>query len=148
MSAIRRPDALKSISAISVRSGSGLENVPLGQIRTTNGLKTFYAALAASASPAMVSGSGASRHAITVSTGYTTVTVTGASGAVSYTWASPDPEWSSNGNAISSFTRTGVEPEAGAYNTTFVCTVTDATGAMATCNVSAEVVNYGVPNGL
>ncbi|RPF70440.1 hypothetical protein [Aurantiacibacter spongiae] len=106
--------------------------------------------LTGSAAPGSVSGAGASSQAIEITTNETAVSVAGAAGSVSYSWAKTAgaDTWSihaplSNRTRFSSLgLNTGESRTA-----TFTCTIRDASGRTATVDVTAFVINYGDPRG-
>lgn len=110
-----------------------------------NVLRVIYQSLSATVSTTSVSGIGSSPGSITVTAGPVTCSAVDGTGPFTFEWETLAPDWIiTNPTApTTSFRATGLGP--GAYETAdFTCTVTDATGAIATSPVvtaTAQNVN-------
>lgn len=132
------------VSGIALRTpGGNLFQASSGYMRTPGGnLFRFFSALAASASPATVTGTGYSRGAITISTNQTTVAVIGGVPPYTGSWTTADAGWSAMSPTLTttSFRSSGVGAGE-VHSATFTYSVTDSAGNTASADVAATVEN-------
>lgn len=111
-----------------------------------NVLRTVWQSMTAAASPSSVSGVVSSSVAAPVTTDSTKATPSGGAGPFTYAWAAVGGNtWTINNPAAdtTSFTSPAISPGA-SESASFVCTITDATGATAATNiVTATASNIG-----
>lgn len=127
---------LRTISSLTVRDSGNV-------LRAIGGGGSF--GFSAVASPNSVTGIGASDSAILVTTGYTTVTVTGGVEPLTYSWANPNPDWiATDPDSPQTYFVSPYLNAAEISETDFICTITDANGATVDSNsVHAKGRNRG-----
>lgn len=133
----------------------GLVRIAAASVLAPDGDKVFWdiaasgAGFAAEALPSSVSGAGASPSSIQVTTATTTASVTGAVGAVVYSWeqATGGDSWTIEGSLTASprFIALAVPPYE-IQTASFTVTATDQAARTATATVTATARNYGDPN--
>lgn len=131
-----------------MRTGSGLVEVS-PQFRTGGGLADAGNSkpIIVTANPDYVFGAQSADHPVGVATNVATVSASGGKAPYTYSWG-PQASWTiaRPTSAETSFSRpVGANIE---YETVFTCTVTDASGATGTVNVTAQVSNFGRNDGL
>lgn len=141
---VRTSGGLKEIGEVWLRTSGGLKQIGEIWVRTASGLKQVFGSFSAIASPTHVIGSTYSSSFVTVSTGFTTVTVS-PPGAATHSWSSPDAGWVavSPTSATTQFRFSGLGP-GDSQTTTFTDTVTRGS-ATVNVTVDAQVDNYGNP---
>lgn len=150
---LRTADAVRTVSAIKLLAGGSLR--PAKTLKMMRGGSLVVVAnfgpsagtLSAAASPDYVMGSSYSSRPASVTSTPATVTPAGGVGPYSYAWAQtsgPGMTITAQGQATTSF-RSNVYRNT--ILATFACTVTDASGAVATCDVTVELTHEGYGNG-
>lgn len=135
MSTIGTSGGNKTIAAITVGTSGGNKAVVTGYVGTSGGNKVFFSALAASASPSSVNGSGGGVPG-TVTSGSTTATPSGGIGPFTYSWVKTGGGTTAADSSSSATTTFSAGLGAGIVRiTTWVCNVTDTgTGIVAQTN--------------
>ena len=147
------PDGPKGFILRGIQSPRGKVNVAKVTATTPAGDQVFWDLAGGSAagftlakSRLVVRGATANDGTYEATTEAVTITPSGASGAVTYSWAktSGEAEWyiERPNSDTTRFTALAVPPEQ-ALEATFTCTATDAAGRQATIDVTAIVTNYG-----
>lgn len=148
------PDGPKEFILRGIQSPRGKVNVAKVTATTPAGSKVFWDLAGGSAaagftlakSRLVVRGATANDGTYEATTEAVTITASGASGAVTYSWAktSGEGEWyiERPNSETTRFTALAVPPNE-AQDATFTCTATDAAGRQATIDVAAIVTNYG-----
>lgn len=139
-------NAIRTVTAIAVRDAANtLRSATQGVVRDAAGaLRVFFSALSATASPNNVVGYASTNSSDPITTNSATATPAGGTAPFTYAW-SGTAGWTitSPASASTAFTSPPVSP-GDVANGDFTCTITDASGAVATTNpVSANVVNLG-----
>jgi len=120
--------------------------VSAGFVRRLAGLKAFFSAMSAAASPAQLNAYQSSSGPIDITTAQATAAPTRGVPPFTYSWALASGfGWTVNSPTSASTSFTAEDVEAFQSNDgAFVCTVTDSTGATAVTNaVNAAAYNLG-----
>lgn len=150
MSAYRNAAGLsQGIAAIHFRDGASVfKDIAVGRYRdASNTLRVFFETIAASASPPSLNGYGNTGGPVDITmSSDCTCTVVGGAAPFTYLWTRTDAgsdSWTitTATSAITAFIALAIT--SGSF-ATFICTVTDDTGAIAVSNeVSARAINLG-----
>ena len=140
--------ALQTIAGVRVRDESGvLRTVQSIRIRDEAGaLRTVFSALGASVNPFSVDGFGDSPSPIAIQTQPVTAAAQGGTAPFTFAWtqASGDPATILNPTGAQTAFRFASVGPGDSRGASFVCTITDATGASAQpSTVFASATNYG-----
>jgi hypothetical protein len=148
VSSVRDSVSLKDIASISVRdAASVLQPIAGASVRTGAGLKAFFSAMAASASPESITGYGNNGSPVSITTAAASVSVAGGVAPYTYAWTLvPDfGSWTIGAPTAQSTTFTaGNVAASDEASASFYCTVTDDAGAEAvTGMVAVAAFNLG-----
>lgn len=135
----------KAAQALEVRVGGVNLPAKIAQIRIGGVVKTFWQDFSASASPSHVSGAASSSGSDDVLTSSTTAAPVGGTPPYTFLWSGGDADWQidNDASATTAFLRIGLL-SGSADSATFLCTITDAAGALVTTNtVTASARNIG-----
>ena len=145
--AVKTATGTKMVSVFKVRDTTGLKTVQKAFIRTASGLQQFYGNLTVGLSATFAQGSTNRSTTSSAATRIVTATPAGGVAPYAYAWTRTDGgshAWTigAPSSASTAFSTT-VAPNA-EQTATFICTVTDATGATAvSAAVTADVFNDG-----
>lgn len=136
---IRAVGALSSISKMSVRVAGVLRPARALKMMVSGDLKTivsFVQPLTAEASPNIANGFGASFKPEVVQTSYVTAVPTGGLAPYQYAWAIFSGDSINIGNSANATTNFSSPLYGSTTSSVARCTITDALGSTATCDVS------------
>lgn len=149
MSAVRKTSGLGQLAAISVRdAANALQSVERGSVRDDGNVsRVFFSSMAASVDPDSVRGYGNDSGTVTVTTPSASVTVAGGVAPFTYAWTRTDggsQPWTITAPTAATTAFSSDLDANQSEAASFICTVTDATGATAATGVvNAHAVNLG-----